>query len=83
MGEDRNWMYSGWDKEGNYTDKFMDKTTIFLIRIGIRGNIPHRLESPRRIRYNPAHRLEDSRVPRCAPQGVDNYIYRNICKIDK
>jgi hypothetical protein len=30
MGEDRSWMYSGWDKEGNYTDEWMDKTTAFL-----------------------------------------------------
>jgi hypothetical protein len=30
MGEDRSWMYSGWDKEGNYTDEWMDKATAFL-----------------------------------------------------
>jgi hypothetical protein len=23
-------MYSGWNKEGNYTDEWMDKTTAFL-----------------------------------------------------
>jgi hypothetical protein len=32
MGEDRNWMYSGWDKEGNSIDEWMDKTTSFLDR---------------------------------------------------
>jgi hypothetical protein len=30
MSEDRDWMYSGWDIEGNYTDEWMDKTTTFL-----------------------------------------------------
>jgi hypothetical protein len=30
MGEDHSWMYSGWDKEGNDTDKWMDNTTTFL-----------------------------------------------------
>jgi hypothetical protein len=30
MGEDRGWIYSGWDKEENYTDEWMDKTTTFL-----------------------------------------------------
>jgi hypothetical protein len=30
MIEDRNWMYSGWDKGGNYTDEWMDKATSFL-----------------------------------------------------
>jgi hypothetical protein len=29
MGEDRSWMYSGWDKGENYTYKWMDKATIF------------------------------------------------------
>jgi hypothetical protein len=32
MGEDHGGMYSGWDKEGNYTDEWMDKTTTFLDR---------------------------------------------------
>jgi hypothetical protein len=32
MGEDHCWMYSGWDKEGNYTDEWMDTTTSFLGR---------------------------------------------------
>jgi hypothetical protein len=30
MAEDRSWMYSGWDKGGNYTDEWMDKATSFL-----------------------------------------------------
>jgi hypothetical protein len=30
LGEDRSWMYSGWNKVGNYTDEWMDKTTAFL-----------------------------------------------------
>jgi hypothetical protein len=30
MGEDRSWMCSGWDKEVNYTDEWMDKTTSFF-----------------------------------------------------
>jgi hypothetical protein len=25
-------MYSSWDKEGNYTDEWMDKSTIFFDR---------------------------------------------------
>jgi hypothetical protein len=30
MGEDRNWMYSDWDKKGNYIDEWMNKiTTVF------------------------------------------------------
>jgi hypothetical protein len=33
MGEDHCWMYSGWNKEGNYTDEWMDKTTSFLDRV--------------------------------------------------
>jgi hypothetical protein len=32
MAEDCSWMYSDWDKGGNYTDKWMDKTTTFLDR---------------------------------------------------
>jgi hypothetical protein len=32
MGEDCSWIYSGWDKEGNYTDEWMDKGTTFLDR---------------------------------------------------
>jgi hypothetical protein len=32
MDEGRDWMYSGWDKEGNYTYEWMDKTTTFLNR---------------------------------------------------
>jgi hypothetical protein len=32
MGEDCSWMYSGWDKEGNYIDEWMDKATTFLDR---------------------------------------------------
>jgi hypothetical protein len=35
------------------------------------------------VQYNSAHHLEDSRGPWLAPQGVDNYIYKNICKIGK
>jgi hypothetical protein len=34
-------------------------------------------------RYDSAHHPEDSRGPWCASQGVDNYIYKNICIIDK
>jgi hypothetical protein len=32
MAEERSWMYSGWDKGGNYTDEWMDKTITFLDR---------------------------------------------------
>jgi hypothetical protein len=32
MVEHRNWMYSGWDKGGNYTDEWMDKDIAFLDR---------------------------------------------------
>jgi hypothetical protein len=32
MGEDRSWMYSGWDKGENYTYKLMDEATTFLDR---------------------------------------------------
>jgi hypothetical protein len=35
------------------------------------------------VRYYSAHHLEDSREPRRAPQGIDNYIYKIICKIGK
>jgi hypothetical protein len=30
MLEDRSWMYSGWDKGGNYTNEWMDKAITFL-----------------------------------------------------
>jgi hypothetical protein len=30
-----------------------------------------------------AHHPEDFRGPLLAPQGVDNYSYKNICKIGK
>jgi hypothetical protein len=30
MAEDHSWMYSGWDKEENYTDEQMHKATSFL-----------------------------------------------------
>jgi hypothetical protein len=30
MREDRGWIYNVWDKEGKYTDEWMDKTTTFL-----------------------------------------------------
>jgi hypothetical protein len=32
MSEDHGLMYSGWDKEGNYTYEWMDKTIAFLDR---------------------------------------------------
>jgi hypothetical protein len=32
MAEDPSWMYSCWDKWGNYTDEWMDKATTFLNR---------------------------------------------------
>jgi hypothetical protein len=32
MDEDRSWMYSGWDNEGNYIDEWMEKTTNFFDR---------------------------------------------------
>jgi hypothetical protein len=35
------------------------------------------------VRYDSAHYPEDSRGSWCVPQGVDNYIYKNICKIYK
>jgi hypothetical protein len=35
------------------------------------------------IRYDSAHHLEDSNGSCRAPQSVDNYIYKNISKIDK
>jgi hypothetical protein len=34
-------------------------------------------------RYDSAHHLEDFRGPWRSLQGVDNYIYKNICKICK
>jgi hypothetical protein len=30
MAEDHSWIYSGWDKERNYTDEWMDKAATFL-----------------------------------------------------
>jgi hypothetical protein len=33
------------------------------------------------VRYDSAHHLEDFRGPWHAPQGIYNYIYKNICKI--
>jgi hypothetical protein len=33
--------------------------------------------------YDSAHHPEDFRGPWCALQDVDNYIYKNICKIVK
>jgi hypothetical protein len=35
------------------------------------------------VHYDSVHHSEDSREPWCAPQYVDNYIYKNICKIGK
>jgi hypothetical protein len=35
------------------------------------------------VRYDSAHHLEYSRGPLHALQGVDNYIYKNICEIGK
>jgi hypothetical protein len=35
------------------------------------------------VHYDSTHYPEDSIEPCRAPQGVDNYIYKNICKIDK
>jgi hypothetical protein len=35
------------------------------------------------VRYDSAHHLEDSGRSWRAPYGVDNYIYKNICKIGK
>jgi hypothetical protein len=35
------------------------------------------------VRYGLAHHSEDSRGLWHAPQGVDNYIYKSICKIRK
>jgi hypothetical protein len=32
MAEDHSWMYTGWNKGGNYTDKWMDKAATFLDR---------------------------------------------------
>jgi hypothetical protein len=32
MVVDHSWIYSGWDKWGNYTDEWMDKATTFLDR---------------------------------------------------
>jgi hypothetical protein len=34
-------------------------------------------------RYDSTHHPEDSRGPWRAPQGVDSYIYKNICKTCK
>jgi ferredoxin-like protein FixX len=39
MAEDRSWIYSGWDKGGNYTDEWMDKATTFLDRAFSRTQI--------------------------------------------
>ena len=30
MAEDRSWMYNGWNKDGNYSEEWMTKTTAFL-----------------------------------------------------
>jgi hypothetical protein len=35
------------------------------------------------VYYDLAHHLEDFKGPWRAPQDVDNYIYKNICKIGK
>jgi hypothetical protein len=35
------------------------------------------------VRYDSAHHPEDSKGLWRAPQGINNYIYRNICKIGK
>jgi hypothetical protein len=32
MGEDRNWMHTGWNKGGDHLEEQMTKTTIFLDR---------------------------------------------------
>ena len=32
MGEDRSWMYNGWDKSGAHSDKWVTKTMTFLDR---------------------------------------------------
>jgi hypothetical protein len=39
MTEDRSWMYSGWDKEENYPDEWMDKTTTVLDHVFSRTQI--------------------------------------------
>jgi hypothetical protein len=39
MAEYRSWMYSGWDKERNYTDEWMDNDTSFLDRAFSRTQI--------------------------------------------
>jgi hypothetical protein len=35
------------------------------------------------VHYDSVHYLEDSKGSWHAPQGIDNYIYKNICKISK
>ena len=30
MDEDREWMYTGWSKNGKFTDEWVDKTDAFL-----------------------------------------------------
>jgi hypothetical protein len=35
------------------------------------------------VRYVSAHHPEDFRGPWCSPEGVDNYVYKSICKIGK
>jgi hypothetical protein len=39
MAEDFSWTYIGWDKEGNYTDEWMDNATTFLDRAFSRSKI--------------------------------------------
>jgi hypothetical protein len=51
MAQDRSWMYSGWDKEGNYTDEWMNKATAFL---------DHALSQSKIVR-RPCSRCQNSR----------------------
>jgi hypothetical protein len=65
MVEDRSWMYSGWDKEGNYINEWMDKATIFL----------DRAFSQSKIVWCPCSRCQNSRC-----LGDKRIIAIHLCK---
>jgi hypothetical protein len=58
MAKDRSWMYSGWDKGGNYTDEWMDKATSFLDRASSQTQI---VRCPYSLCQN-SRCLEDKRI---------------------
>jgi hypothetical protein len=58
MAKDRSWMYSGWDKGGNYMDEWMDKATSFLDRASSQMQI---VRCPYSLCQN-SRCLEDKRI---------------------